>query len=289
MSKATRSLMRRRDFLKTTARASLAAASVGQFPFLLNCGRKESQHVGQRLVILGFDGVEPSLFERWASLGKLPHLRDLADGGSYTKLGSTNPPNSPVAWSTFATGMNPGEHNIFDLIKREPQSYLPNLATGRTEDPEFDANGKLTRPPRGVTYRDGQPFWIIAGESGIRAGVLNLPYAFPPDVIEGGRMLSALGTPDLRGTNSTFFYLATDLSQKEDGRSIAGGKLLKLPIGTPSGGLDRGASGRGWSQQRLFEDTPEVFSYSWLQGHPDSASETRAHRQGGRMEPLVWF
>jgi len=220
--------MRRREFLKITARASLAAMSVGQFPFVLGCGQKSLERAENRLVVLGFDGVEPSLFESWASQGKLPHMQSLADMGSYAHLGSTNPPNSPVAWSTFATGLNPGEHNIFDLIKRDPQNYLPNLATGRTEDPEFDTKGRLVKAPKAITYRDGRPFWVLAGESGVRSAILNLPYAFPPDIIKNGRMLSALGTPDLRGTNSTFFYLATDLPEKESGMSIAGGKLLKL-------------------------------------------------------------
>jgi len=233
MSAQRRGQMKRRDFLKSTAWAGLAVMSAGHVPFLLSCGSKGSQSERQRLIILGFDGVEPSLFESWASQGKLPHMQRLAEGGSYAHLGSTNPPNSPVAWSTFATGTNPGEHNIFDLIKRNPQNYLPNLGTGYTEDPEFDAKGRLTKPPRGVTYRDGRPFWVLAGESGVRSAVLNMPYAFPPDHIEKGRMLSGLGTPDLRGTNSTFFYLATDLPEREDGQSIAGGKLLKLRASGP--------------------------------------------------------
>ena len=224
--------MKRRDFLKTTAKAGLATYAAAQFPFLMGCGGKGDSATKRRLVILGFDGVEPSLFEGWASDGKLPNLQKMVDPGYYAHLGSTNPPNSPVAWSTFATGLNPGEHNIFDLIKREPRFYLPNLATGQTEDPEFDAQGHLTTPPRGTTYRDGRPFWMLAGKAGVRSAVLNLPYAFPPDPIEKGRMLSALGTPDLRGTNSTFYYLATDLSRGEDNKSIAGGKLLKLK---PSG------------------------------------------------------
>ena len=232
MPKRKKGAIKLRDFLKTTARASLAAISVGQFPFLLGCGQKSSPSAKQRLIILGFDGVEPSLFESWASQNKLPHLQSLADTGYYAHLGSTNPPNSPVAWSTFATGTNPGEHNIFDLIKRDPRTYLPNLATGRTDDPEFDAQGRLVKPPSGISYRDGRSFWVLAGESGVRSAVLNLPYAFPPDHINKGRVLAALGTPDLRGTNSTFFYLATDLSRKEDGKSIAGGKLFKLQ---PSG------------------------------------------------------
>jgi predicted AlkP superfamily phosphohydrolase/phosphomutase len=224
--------MKRRDFLKTTGRTALAAVALGQFPVLYSCAGESARGAKGRLVILGFDGVEPSLFESWASEGTLPNMQRLAEAGYYAHLGSTNPPNSPVAWSTFATGLNPGGHNIFDLIKREPQFYLPNLATGQTEDPQLDASGRLTGPPRGTNYRDGIPFWVHAGQAGIKTAILNLPYAFPPDPIEGGRMLSALGTPDLRGTNSTFFYLASDLPMQDDDKSIAGGKLLRL---RPSG------------------------------------------------------
>jgi predicted AlkP superfamily phosphohydrolase/phosphomutase len=228
VSKKTNGTMRRRDFLKTSGRIALGAAAVGQFPFLLNCGDRGARRTGGRLIILGFDGVEPSLFESWASQGHLPNMQRLREAGSYAHLGSTNPPNSPVAWSTFATGLNPGDHNIFDLIKREPQYYLPDLATGQTEDPKFDADGRLISPPRGITYRDGTPFWVMAAKSGVRSAVLNLPYAFPPDPMKRGRMLSALGTPDLRGTNSTFYYLASDLPHRDDGKSIAGGQLLRL-------------------------------------------------------------
>ncbi len=232
MSTQKKDGMKRRDFLKTSGRIALGAAAAGQFPFLLNCGASGGRRTDGRLIILGFDGVEPSLFESWASQGHLPNMQRLGEAGGYARIGSTNPPNSPVAWSTFATGLNPGDHNIFDLIKREPDYYLPNLATGRTEDPRFDDDGRLTAPPKGITFRDGTPFWVLAGQSGVPSAVLNLPYAFPPDPIEGGRMLSALGTPDLRGTNSTFYYLATDLAQRDDGKGIAGGQLLRL---RPSG------------------------------------------------------
>lgn len=232
MFRQKRDGIKRRDFLKASGRIALGAVAASQLPFLTGCGGSGGRRTDGRLIILGFDGVEPSLFEAWADQGHLPNMQRLADAGSYARMGSTNPPNSPVAWSTFATGLNPGGHNIFDLIKREPQYYLPNLATGRTTDPEFDDDGRLTAPPKGVTFRDGTPFWVLAGQSGIRSAVLNLPYAFPPDAIDGGRMLSALGTPDLRGTNSTFYYLATDLARRDDGKSIAGGQLLRLK---PSG------------------------------------------------------
>jgi len=67
----------------------------------------------RKMIILGLDGLDPKLTERWMAEGKLPHLRKLAESGYYGQLRTTCPPLSPVAWSTFATGVNPAKHNIF--------------------------------------------------------------------------------------------------------------------------------------------------------------------------------
>ena len=63
----------------------------------------------RKMIILGLDGLDPKLTERWMAEGKLPNLRALAESGYYGQLRTTFPPLSPVAWSTFATGVNPGE------------------------------------------------------------------------------------------------------------------------------------------------------------------------------------
>ena len=67
-------------------------------------GPSQSVRPGRRLVILGFDGVDPRLLANWMAEGKLPRLRQLSEGGDFRPLGSTNPPQSPVAWTSFATG-----------------------------------------------------------------------------------------------------------------------------------------------------------------------------------------
>ena len=62
-----------------------------------------------------------------AHKGKLPNLKQLADDGAFRTLGSTQPSESPTAWSSFATGVNPGRHNIYDFLVRDPQTYAPDF------------------------------------------------------------------------------------------------------------------------------------------------------------------
>jgi len=184
-----------------------AAVAVG-------CGGRETPQArppGQRLVILGFDGVDPKLLSGWMEEGKLPHLKALAERGDFRPLASTNPPQSPVAWTSFATGTGPARHGVFDFVERDPATYLPDVGTGGVHPPRFWHDLIETAPAEGFTRRRGVPFWETAAEHGVRAVVLHVPYAFPADQVPGGRMLSGLGVPDLLGTNSTFTFLATDL------------------------------------------------------------------------------
>ncbi len=182
-----------------------------------------------KIILLGFDGVEPRLFEQWMSEGALPNLQSLSNIGSYTHLGSTNPPQSPVAWSSFATGMNPGGHGIFDFIKRDPLTHMPDFALNTIEFPK----ARLGLLPGGQlqaqNLRRGETFWLTAARQGVRVNALHIPYTFPPVTLPGGRCLTGLGTPDLRGTNSTFFYYGSDRSEPEE-TAVSGGRLFPLSI-----------------------------------------------------------
>lgn len=184
-----------------------------------------------KTVVLGFDGVDPDFLARWMKEGKLPNLKRMADNGTFNPLGSTNPPQSPVAWSAFATGMNPGKTGIYDFIKRDPASYLPAMATSTVSQPRMKWGLWVSEPARGHNPRRGRTFWKIASDAGVRVTVVNVPYAFPPDDLSGrGHQLSGLGTPDLLGTNSTFFYFGDDLDQEKPVKSVAGGRLVKLDV-----------------------------------------------------------
>ncbi len=184
-----------------------------------------------RVVILGFDGVDPRFLSRYMKEGKLPNLTRLAKQGTYRRLVSTNPPQSPVAWSTFATGLNPGKHGIYDFVKRDPATYLPSVATSSVSPPVMQFGMRVKTPPEGHNPRRGESFWKKASDAGVRVTVLNVPYAFPPDdVHRAGRQLSGLGTPDLLGTNSTFFYYATDLMENERAKPVGGGRLIGIAL-----------------------------------------------------------
>ena len=89
------------------------------------------------IFIMGVDGVDPVILSRMIDEGKLPNFAKLAREGSYQELGTSNPPQSPVAWSNFVTGMNPGGHGIFDFVHRDPKELEPYLSTSRTEEPDY--------------------------------------------------------------------------------------------------------------------------------------------------------
>ena len=82
----------------------------------------------QKVIVLGFDGVDARYTERWMNEGKLPNLARLRAGGTFRPLLPTTPAQTPVSWSTFSTGIDPGRTGIFDFLRRDPKTYLPVFA-----------------------------------------------------------------------------------------------------------------------------------------------------------------
>ena len=82
----------------------------------------------QHVLVLGFDGVDGRLTEKWMNEGKLPNLARLRGEGTFRPLRPTVPPQTPVSWSTFSTGIDPGRTGIFDFLRRDPKTYLPLFA-----------------------------------------------------------------------------------------------------------------------------------------------------------------
>jgi len=182
----------------------------------------------QKLIILGFDGMEPTLAERWMAEGRLPNLAKLASQGGFYRLGTTHSPESPTSWASFATGVNAGKHNIFDFLVRNPRTYQPDLGIVKKTPPEFLFNYVPIKRPQVTSIRGGTSFWVTAGQQGVRSSLLTVPITFPPETVENGEMLSGLPLPDLRGTIGTFYYFATDLSRYEEGNTEMGGILKRL-------------------------------------------------------------
>ena len=182
----------------------------------------------KKVIILGFDGIDPDLLSKWMDEGKLPNLKRLGEKGTFLELGTTNPAESPVAWSSFATGTNPGKTSIFDFLKRDPQTYMPDLATTSFNEGKFLLRFFPIEKPSVTCNRKGTSFWQIASRNGLKCVVLQAPVTFPPEKVVGGKLLSGLGVPDIRGTQGTFSYYATDV--REEGDTEMGGKITQVKI-----------------------------------------------------------
>lgn len=81
-----------------------------------------------KVIVLGFDGVDADFTEQWMDAGELPNLARLRDQGTFRHLRPTIPAQTPVSWSTFTTGIDPGRTGIFDFLRRDPETYLPVFA-----------------------------------------------------------------------------------------------------------------------------------------------------------------
>jgi len=176
---------------------------------LVSCGQEAP--ATQRLIILGFDGMDPVLARKWMDDGSLPNFRKLATMGGFHSLPTSNPPQSPVAWSDFATGTDPGEHGIYDFLHRDPDTYSPDFSISRIVPPQdFLSLFGMQLPLEDgeiINRRIGTPFWSAVEEQGGRSTVLRVPVTFPPDPIH--RMMAGMGVPDLLGTQGTYTIYST--------------------------------------------------------------------------------
>lgn len=184
------------SFLSLVSAVAAGIASLIIWPFrlvwsfLIRPGHAQARKV----IFLGFDGLDPAITEKLMAEGRLPNFTRLREHGSYRRLRTTFPALSPVAWSTFATGVNPAKHNIFDFLNRDLRTYAPELSSAKVWTGSH---------PRVEMRRKSEPFWKILGRHAIRSTILRVPVTFPPESFNG-RQLSAMCTPDLLGTQGTY-------------------------------------------------------------------------------------
>lgn len=208
---------------------------------LLRARRRRRTHARSktdRVVVLGLDGLDPGIAETMMAAGRLPYLARLREAGTYTRLATTCPAMSPVAWSSFMTGTGPGRHGIFDFLHRDPQSYLPYLSSARIRPSERMLRlGPLRFPlggPELRSLRRSRPFWSVLGQHGIASTIIRVPITFPPEPFNG-LLLSGMCVPDLRGTQGSFTFFTT---AGRAGGQHTGGEVIQLRSGN---GLLRGS------------------------------------------------
>ena len=183
--------------LRTLAVLALGLGATG-------CGETEFKKTGKKLTVIGIDGMDPNLLRNFIEAGLMPNFAQLASEGTFVKLGTSNPPQSPVAWSNFITGENPGGHGVVDFIHRDPETYLPFSSTQTApEASNWNLPGRYIFPspfaeePEKV--QQGTPFWETLEGVGVECGIYRIPAAYPLTAGTSQVVLSDMGTPDLQG------------------------------------------------------------------------------------------
>jgi predicted AlkP superfamily phosphohydrolase/phosphomutase len=198
-----------------------------------------------RMVVLGIDGMDPEILaevlERHPERTK--NLRELVDEGGLHSLGTSCPPQSPVAWSSFITGLDPGGHGIFDFIHRDPVTRGPQPSTTTpVEDEAFALPGEWQFPlsSGGESNRSGAAFWELLAQAGVPADVWRMPANFPV-VPAKGLSFSGMMTPALDSAYGQYTLYTTDppvesgvTGGKIEPVRLYGGRILTRVIGPPN-------------------------------------------------------
>ncbi len=214
---------------RTILTASAAAATVGAAGWAAanywpGGRRNPSRALGKKVIVVGFDGMDPRLSARMMAAGQLPNLARLRDRGGFSELATSVPPQSPVAWANFINGAGPGSHGIFDFIHRHPQDQcVPFYSAAETIPGEGSLDLGAHRlpldfwpfnhkPPATLLRRQGTPFWDYLDQAGIPSTFYDLPSNYPASPSHHGhhRCLSGMGTPDMLGSYGTYQHFAED-------------------------------------------------------------------------------
>ncbi len=227
---------RTRTLLGSIGLLALTAPAVAVVASSLVAASAGAQSPRQRMIVLGFDGMDHEFTTELIEQGRLPNLARVAQQGGFSPLETAYSPQSPVAWSNFITGLDSGGHGIFDFLHREVedspfpfgtpyQATSKEIPVGRTID-----IGKWRLPLSGggiELARYGDTFWQQLEENGFESTMIRMPANFPP-VGVGTYELSGMGTPDLRGTSGEFHFFTTDRTQFN--RNISGGKIYPADV-----------------------------------------------------------
>ncbi len=230
--------------------------------------KAEAVNGDKKVIVLGFDGVDPGLLSKFMAEGRLPNFKRLAEQGDYKSLGTSIPPQSPVAWSNFITGMNPGGHGIYDFLHRDPSLMIPISSTSETEGSASTVKfGKWVIPLSSghvKNLRQGRAFWNILEDHNVETTVFKVPANFPP-VASKGKTLSGMGTPDLLGTFGTFSFYTDDPPPNQD--VISGG--IVYPVQLINNGFEANLVG---PKNTFLEHAPDAVIPFRLFRDPENAT-----------------
>ncbi len=219
--------MKRRDFIKAAGAASLTA--------IPNMNFGKGRNPGERMLILGFDGMDPKIVHNLMRKGKLPNMQKLANQGVFTMMRTTIPPQSPVAWSSFITGADPGKFGIFDFLHRNPESYIPIFSQSESIDSSINMKlGKYNIPLKSgevILKREGKAFWDYLEEKDLASTIFKIPGNYPPSESKQ-RTIAGMGTPDITGGYGMYSLYTDDDEESsfENEKRLSPSKLFYVYI-----------------------------------------------------------
>ncbi len=214
----------RREFLEQISGVGVYLFLTLNGIYLYGCNKKRKQMVKEnsvkiignprfrRVILIGMDGLDPKIVSHLMGKGDLPNFSKLSQMGTYSPLATSNPPQSPVAWASIATGNNPGYHGIFDFIDRR-LDYTPDLAIVKVNPKNL--LGK--RESMFLPVMQGNAFWDYTSSNNIPSTVIRWPVTFPPKQ-NHTKLYAGLGVPDLKGGLGKYlFYTTKHIPRNEEG------------------------------------------------------------------------
>jgi predicted AlkP superfamily phosphohydrolase/phosphomutase len=120
----------------------------------------------KKIVVLGIDGVPYSFLKEGILNGKFPNIEKICEEGVGLKqYNSVYPTVSSVAWTSYMTGKNPGEHSIYGFVDRDCSPFRLKIPLG--------------------SDRTAKTLWKEASEKGKKVLVMNVPVTYPPEEVNG--------------------------------------------------------------------------------------------------------
>ncbi|MGE5343338.1 MAG: alkaline phosphatase family protein [Candidatus Omnitrophota bacterium] len=283
--------MNRREFITS---AGLLMTVPAFFSLLKSEGAPRSGLKADKVMVLGFDGMDPGIVMAMIKRGELPHMRQLIENGSFSRMISTAPPESPCAWASFTTGLDPAGHGIFGFLGRDPKTYAPfsTSAPVTHDSPKTFEIGEYKIPilgGEGVNYRKGKPFWDYIQEKEIDTTIFKIPANYPPSDMTHGRSIAGMGTPDIYGANGMFTLFTTDENESQknfDGKGRAYYAYFNENDVFEEGVLDGPLN----SLKKTPEETRLPFKVYWDRAHQTARIDIQGKEillQEGGLSPWI--
>lgn len=285
----------RRAALKGAA-AVAGAGTLAAASYWIGSVNRVSRSLGKKVIVIGIDGMDPRLCRSMMAAGQLPNMTKMAAAGGFSSLGTSIPPQSPVAWANFINGAGPGSHGIFDFIHRHPhEQCAPFFSAAETLPGEgFLELGEHQlqldfwpfnhHPPETVLRRQGVPFWDYLDAQKITSVFYDLPSNYPPSPSQYGhhRCISGMGTPDMLGTYGTYQYFSED--SPSAGLDEGGGRRSRLKFE----GDSARASLVGPDNSLLKNPTPITVDFEVHRDRASNAALLEVQGQKIVLKPGQW-